>query len=247
MRDCKSKCKPTKWIQTRGSCFPEKLFSFISLLAVAGCMSDSAISQITPTRDFRNMQSCNGGERKRKKNRSADCLLASRSGFYCVASFTLSPACACESAYVCSSCLMRSQWEIGLLAGPVIASHCFGCCFSSCLRRKRCFTGINSYLVSCMHALSVCSCKFTYLCINGVFQACMCVCKHICSRCQFFKSELAGKKSLSISEAVTRLSAWYMVNSAEQTIFLHPLQSTVRTEKWEIRNKQTFSLIILQY
>lgn len=58
----------------------------------------------------------------------------------------------------------------------------------------------------------------------------------------FFKSELAGKKSLSISEAVTRLSAWYTVNSAEQTIFLHHLQSTMRTEKWEIRNKQTFSL-----
>lgn len=183
-----------------------------------------------------------GGKRKRKKNRSADCLLASRSRFYCVASFTLSPACACESGYVCSSCLMRSRWEIGLLAGPVIASHCFGCCFASCLRRKRCFTGINSYLVSCMHALSVYSCIFTYRCINGVFQACMCVCKHMCSRCHFSRVSWQAKKSLSISEAVTRLSAWYTVNSAEQTIILHHLQSTMRTEKWEIWNKQTFSL-----
>lgn len=181
-----------------------------------------------------------GEKRKRKKNGSADCLLASRSRFYCVASFTLSPACACERAYVCSSCLMRSQWEIGLLAGPVIASHCFGCCFSSCLRRKRCFTGINSYLVSCMHALSVYSCKFTYLCINGVLQACMCVCKHTCSRCRFSRVSWRAKEITEhFGSCDTTFSLIYGKQCRADYIFT---SSPEYNANWEMRNTEQTDL-----
>lgn len=50
-----------------GLMFSQDLFSSISPLPVAGCMSGSAISQITATWDFGNTQRCNGKKSCEKK------------------------------------------------------------------------------------------------------------------------------------------------------------------------------------
>lgn len=96
--------------------FPYNLFY---LLPVAGCMSGSTISQIPPAWDFGNTPGCNW----EKRNRSADCILASILCLHCAALSLHLLVCVC--VYVCFPCLMRSRWETVLLAGPVIASHRF--------------------------------------------------------------------------------------------------------------------------
>ena len=162
-----SNCKPvlsrhTQYIHKvnskMGLMFFQNLFSLISLLPVAGCMSDSAISEITPTWDFRNMQRCNGKKQVEKQKRSTDCLLARRLCLYCA--YILYSVCMCV-------CVCKET------------KHGCVCVCSSCLRKKRCIRGTNSHLVSCVYGLSVSLfvCRYM-LCLGSIYYTSvyLCVC-----------------------------------------------------------------------
>lgn len=159
------------------------------------------------------------GKKKTKKNRnrSPDCLLASRLCLHCVASLMRPhpPPPQCAPCVVSVHALVLPPLpppdEVMMRDGAAgRACHCQSLFwllfFASCPRKKRCFMGINSHRVSCgvTARLSVYLCIFTYPGVEGVFlkwrlcvYVCVCVLfanMHVAVAFFFFKSQPAGKK-----------------------------------------------------
>lgn len=155
----------------------------------------------------------------------ADCLLASGSHLHCVPWF-MSP---CVHVRERALPVRWGHDESGvLLAGPVTATHCFTC-FAFCLKKKRCFTGINSHWVS--HSVTACVsiyvCTFTFLHVKGIYiyfflKLCL---QAYTRRCYFLRESQRVKSSLCHSLQLWSQwqdvpTSWCMLNSPCCTLYL---------------------------
>lgn len=107
-----------------------------------------------------------------------------------------------------------------LLAVPVTAAHRFPC-FAFCLKKKRCFTRVNSHWVS--HRVTACLSvylrTFTFPHVKGIYISFFP--PKLCTSMLFFEREPAGK-NISVQQwsewQVPR--AWCMLNSRWCTLYL---------------------------